>query len=172
MIHYFGFGANRDNRMIEALIGRSIVGVPALLNGYRLCVQSLPHIPDTIVPTAPVPVSPRAVIAENWPPEFESYGVRPARAYVVAGTIWALTHIEREIIRDWELVDFGWSEDVSGEAVTLSGARVPVVTEQLRANQLIDRTVDTYDYPNFLHPVSDFVRVATKCRSEFLERVF
>lgn len=172
MVHYFGFGANRDIRMIEAIIGRRARGVPALLKGYRLCVQSLPHIPDTIAPNAPAPVSPRSIIASNWPPEFESYGVRPAPSYAVLGTIWTLSPVERELVRDWELIDFGWSEDTSGYATTVHGAVVPMVTEQLRVNQEIDRVVDGHVYPPFLFPVDDFARIAQKSREEFYKRTF
>lgn len=76
-IFYFGYGANRDPKMMEAITGKkNLVGRPAVLKGYSLCVQRLDQVPDTIAPSAPAPVSPRTILKDNWSPTFTSYIIK------------------------------------------------------------------------------------------------
>ncbi len=171
-ILYFAYGANRDIRMMKAITGsQELVGQPGVLKGYALCVQKLNQVPDVVSETAPVPVSPRALLKESWPDTFESYIIKPDPGGEVAGTIWELTPLQRELVRDWEMVDFGWYGDINAEAVTQDGLVVNVQTEGLRDGQEVDREVDGHNYETWLNNPADFERVAEKARREYLERL-
>lgn len=168
---YFGYGANRESRMMAAITGNpDLVGRSAVLKGFRLCVQRLDQVPDTVSPTSPAPVSPRKILQNNWPETFESYTIKPDKKSEVHGVIYELTALERELVRDWELIDFGWYKDTKGKAVTKDGREVEVVTEALGDGQEVDREVNIENYNPWLNSPEDFERVAEKARREFFER--
>lgn len=170
---YFGYGANSQREMMEAITGnKNLVGRQGFLKGFILCVQRLDQIPNTVFPGSPVPVSPRTNLEDSWPANFESYIIKAgSRENKVAGTIWELTPQERELVRDWELVDFGWYVDIKATATMQNGQEISVETEGLRDNQEVDRTVEGQNYRPFLMPSEDFLRIAEKSRKEYSERV-
>ncbi len=172
-ILYFGYGANSQREMITAITGnRNLVGQSGILKGFKLCVQRMDQIPDSVFPGSPASVSPKQIIKDNWPDSFETYIIKPAgEADQVTGVIWELTPLERELVRDWELVDFGWYKDIEGKAVTQDGKEIDIQTEGLREDQHIDREVDGKNYKPFLNPLGDFQKVAEKSRNEYFERV-
>ncbi len=170
---YFGYGANRDIRMMEAITGnKNLNGQPADLKGFTLVVQRKNQIPDTVLTDAPAPLSPRSLL-EDWPDNFESYNIKPgAETDEVSGTIWELTPLERDLVRDWELIDFGWYKDLENlKAITQDGKEITVETEGLREDQEIARQVNGKSYETFLMPIEDFQRIAIKTREEFLARL-
>lgn len=108
IIQYFAYGSNKDVRMMKAITGaHELIGRPGILKDYTLCVQKLNQIPDIVFETAPAPISPRALLKESWPDTFESYIIKPDPNSEVVGTIWELTPLQRELVREWEMVDFG-----------------------------------------------------------------
>ncbi|MGB4759555.1 MAG: hypothetical protein WBP26_05885 [Candidatus Saccharimonadales bacterium] len=171
MVNYFGYGANRNSRMIAAITGRAasgLAGRAAVLQDFNLCVQNLGQIPNVVVGTAPAPKTPREIIRANWGGDFLSYGIKPAEGGKVAGTIWWLTPEERERIRDWELIDFGWYEDTSGIATTNDGREpLEVVTERLRSSQDVAEVVDGLNYETWLAPAEKFEAIASIARQEY-----
>lgn len=169
---YFGYGANSQREMTEAITGnKHLVGHTGVLKGFKLCVQRMDQIPNSVFPTSPVPVSPRQILKESWKDDFETYIIKPGEETdEVAGTVWELTPLERELVRDWELVDFGWYKDMKGKAVTRDGTEVNVQTEGFREGQEVDREVDGKNYKPFLNRLEDFERVAEKARREYFER--
>jgi len=171
-IYYFGYGANSRREIMEAITANeNLVGMPANLKGFVLCVQRLDQVPDSVFPTSPVQISPRQLLKESWPDSFESYIIRPANEEdEVAGMVWVLTSEEREFVRDWELIDLGWYEDLKAKAVLEDGQKIAVETEGLREEQEVDREVDGKQYSPFLNPLEDFQRVAVKAREEYLAR--
>lgn len=170
-ILYFGYGANRDPKMMEWITGnKNLVGTQGVLKGYRLCVQRLDQVPDSVFSTAPVNVSPKEILEESWKEDFETYIIKPDANSEVAGTIWELSSQDRELVREWELIDFGWYKDMKGKAVTKDGKEMDVQTEGLREGQGIDKEVHGKDYPPFLNKLEDFQRVAEKARREYFER--
>jgi len=172
VIQYFAYGANRDSRMMKAITGsKELVGRQGTLKGYTLCVQKLNQIPDSVSETSPAPISPRALLKESWPDTFESYIIKPDPNGEVVGTIWKPTSLQRELVRDWELVDFGWYKDINTSAVTADGQVIQVQTEGLREGQEIDREVDGHNYETWLSKPGDFERVAEKARREYIERI-
>lgn len=160
-ILYFGYGANSQREMMEAITGnKSLVGQPAVLGGFKLCIQKMDQIPDSV----------RNILQENWGKDFETYIIKHGKETdEVAGTVWELTDQERELVRDWELIDVGWYKDIKGKAL-VNGRGVDIQTEGFREGQEVDREVDGRNYPPFLNRLEDFQRVATKAREEYLER--
>ena len=169
IVQYFGYGALSQLGVIAAVTDNSnLVGRPAVLKGFALCVQGLGKIPDFISLISPVQISPRALLQESWPETFESYTIKPGNENdEVMGTIWELTPEERAMVREWELVEFGWYEDILATAVTLDSEEVGVETEGLRAGQEVDRCVDGKNYDPFLQPLVDYQKVAEKARREY-----
>jgi len=171
-VQYFGYGANRDPRMMAAITGNeNLVGKPATLKGHGLYVQRRDQIPNTVLKSAPAPISPRTAIEENWPDSFESYVVRTDPETEVVGTVWELTRDERELAKDWELVEFGWYKDARVQVLTGDGQTIQVQTEILGDDQDVDREVDGSNYETWLMDPEDFERIATKSRLAYLERM-
>jgi hypothetical protein len=171
---YFGYGANRDARMITAITGKpesELVGHPAVLEGYTLAVQRLDQIPDTISPDAPIRISPQQLLREVWGEDFESYVIKASPNGKVNGTVWELTEDERERVRDWELLDFGWYHDVEGRVRLDDGSEIAVVTEALDDYQQIDREVDGMNYETWVIPAQYLEREAVRTRGEYDERI-
>ncbi len=158
---YFGYGVNKDWQMMEMITkNRALSGTPAVLKDWELCVQRIDQVPDVVVPDSPAPVSPRQILKGSWPNEgrdFVSYTIRPAEGKEVHGTLWELTEEERELVRNWELIDFGWYKDAVVK-VEVDGQVVEVQTEVLRDGQEVDKVVDGKEYPTFLNEIEDFRR--------------
>lgn len=140
---YFGYGANREPAMMEAITGNAnLVGKPAVLRGYELCVQRLDQVPDI----------PRRILDASWSPKFTSYTIRTgAPDDEVYGTLWELTPLERELVRNWELIDLGWYRDMQVKITTEDGQEIEARTEGLREGLEIDREVDGREYKSFLN---------------------
>jgi hypothetical protein len=172
---YFGYGVNRDPKFLSTLLGvgvSDLSGQPATLQDYKLAVQRLDQVPDSISDKAPIQISPRTILERNWKlGEFASYCVIPSRASQVSGVIWSLTPEQRERIRDWELADFGWFKDCVGIAITNEGKRLTVVTEKLGEGQDFDRIVDGLDYETWLANPGKYIRLAEIARTEYNERI-
>jgi len=173
-IYYFGYGTNRDPKMIAAILGKpetELNGTPAILEGYDIAVQRLDQVPDVISPKAPANISPRDILKESWGKDFMSYVIKPNSKGRVSGVIWVLTPEEHERIRDWELVDFGWYEDCEGTARTTDGQVIEIMSNRLGTEQSVDHIVDGLDYEVWLDSAERFIEVAEKARREYDERI-
>ncbi len=138
-------------------------GKHVVLKDWELRVQPIDKVPDIVTENSPAPVSPRKILQGSWPNEgrdFVSYTIRPAGGKEVHGTLWELTKEERELVRNWELIDFGWYKDAKVKVILDDGTELEVQTEVLGDGQEIDegRVIDGRDYPNFLNPIEDFRR--------------
>lgn len=181
-ILYFGYGANREPRMMHAITRNpNLVGHSIVLKGFKLCVQKLDQIPDNVPPDSPAPKSARQILKDaGWPSTFQSYIVKPDPEGKVIGMLWELTPLERELVREWELVEYGWyrdynlrvdlTKDGSGVFEVDENGRFPVQTEGLREDQEVDREVNGLAYESWLQPPEDFERVAEISAREYLER--
>lgn len=172
-ILYFGYGANSQREMMGAITwNQNLVGQPGTLKGFKLCIQKLNQVPDTVFPASPIPISPKKILEESWHDNFETYIIKPGEETdEISGTVWELTPLERELVRDWELVDFGWYKDLKGKAITKDSQEVDVQTEGLREGQEVDREVNGISYEPFLNRLEDFQRVAQRSREEYFERL-
>lgn len=168
-ILYFAYGANKTHEMMSAITGNgSLVGRPAVLEGYGIFVQKLHQVPDVIAPNSPAPISPRKIITDVWDENFETYVIKPDSEKQLSGTVWELTELERELVRNWELIDFGWYKDAKVKIKTAEGEEIEVQTEIMGDGQEVDREVNGRDYPPFLNRLEDFQRVARETRVEYL----
>ena len=104
-----------------------------------------------------VPDLPKRILKDSWGDDFETYIIKPGEETdEVMGTVWELIPLERELVRDWELVDFGWYNDIEGKAVTKDGQEVEIQTEGFREGQEVDREVDGKNYKPFLNRLENF----------------
>lgn len=160
--------------MMAAITGRPIdqlKGRPATIEGYSLAVQRYDQLPDQVLSTAPYPASPQQIIHNAWGEQFESYVIKVAPDGKVSGVVWELTPLERERVRDWELLDFGWYHDVEGKVKLTDGTELDIITEAIDDSQEVDREVNGLNYPTWLQEPEEFELKATKARTEFDERM-
>lgn len=159
-IIYFGYGANRSLEMMQAITGNTdLVGYPAVLKGFKLCIQRLDQTPIKV----------QKILRQSWLDNFESYIIAPGEEKdEVLGTIWELTSLERELVRNWELIDMGWYKDMVIKVTTQDGRKIDAQTEGLRDGQVVDRKVSGKKYKTFLNPVRDFEKSAKQSREEYL----
>ena len=151
-ILYFGYGANREPRMMHAITRNpNLVGHSIPIRGFKLCVQKLDQVPDTVPPDSPAPKSARQILKDaGWPQTFQTYIIKPDKDGQVFGMLWELTPLERELVREWELVDYGWYKDMNvridigkdGVFEVDDNGRFPIQTEGLREVQEIDREIE------------------------------
>jgi len=167
-ILYFAYGNNREPEIMQALTGnKNMVGDEATLKGYVLGIQRLDQVPRTRLPG--LPISPYEAIKRHWSDSFESYVIKKGEGEV-KGMVWELTPEERELVRDWELIDLGWYKDAKGEAILANGKKVEIETYALGDNQEIDKVVDGREYNSFLSEPENFLRVIEIARREYFER--
>lgn len=169
---YFASGANREKKMMEWITGNpNLKGTPAVLEGYGLYVQRLEQVPDTVSPGSPINLSPREILKRaGWNEGFTTYMIKPRVGGRVTGTLWELSREERELVRDWEMVELGWYKDLRVKVKTLDGREVEVETEGWREGQEVDHEVNDENHPSYLNNPEDFRRIAKKSRKEYLER--
>jgi hypothetical protein len=169
-VNYFGFGTNRDLEMMENMVGRkNIKGEHAKLLGYEITIQKANQFRTDVSPTSPVPnTSPKDLILKVWGPDFEMFTSRPNPKGVAYGTIWYLSPSEFELVREWEIVDFGCQEDAYGEAITDDGKKVRVITQSLLKPAEIDRVISGDDYEPYIWNKKTMLEQADRVRKEYL----
>lgn len=151
-VYYFGFGANRDPRMIEAIIGKLITGRPAYVDGFELCVQGLKDIPE----------KPREILRKAWGNSFESYVLRKGNARIY-GTLFEMSREDREHISNWELVPEGWAKDTKVIAILEDVTKIKAMTESIE-NQTVNRIVDGKQYETYLMKPEQIWQIAKRVR--------
>lgn len=156
MLNYFGYGTNRNLDMMAAMIGRKkIKGIPGKLLGHVLCIQRVEDISAKVVKTAPAPISPRDIIKREYGDSFELYITRPKKNGFAYGRIWKITPDEYELVRNWELLDFGMQHDIKGVAIDSKGRKMNVITHgALSPKAPINRIVEGDDYDDYIVPIS------------------
>lgn len=170
-IKYFGFGTNRDLEMMEHIIGRKgIKSEHGRLIGYELTIQRTDQFRTEIPATSPNPkISARDLIIESWGPKFEMFTSRPNPTGIIYGTIWDITPEELELVREWEMVDFGCQEDAYGTAITDDGRPVKVITQSFLKPAEIDRVITGDDYEPYLWDKEAMFKKADQVRLNYLE---
>lgn len=79
IVHFFGYGADREPDLIEAVIGyKPLVLGPAILNDYQLRIQSIREITDK-------GHNPRKILQGAWGNDFKSYIIMPKEGAVTSG---------------------------------------------------------------------------------------
>lgn len=172
MIFYFGFGTNKDIAMMQHMIGREdIKGEPGRLIGYEVCIQRTDQFRTDIPPTTPFAATPRSLIMKTWGPDFLMYVSRPNPTSIAHGTIWQITPEELELVRCWELVDYGAQEDAWGFAINSNGELKKVITQSfMKPTFDIDRVVEDEDYEPYIWDRQAMLDKADDIRLQYLER--
>lgn len=174
MVKYFGYGSNRNEEMMAAIVGnKNLKGVPGRLIGFELCIQRLEDIPDNIGEKSPVKISPRQVIKNNFGDFFELYICRINPEAEVFGTIWDLTEEERNLVKDWEMLDFGMQEEIKGVAIENETGKIfSVSTEGLLDPAIhVNKVIAGGEYDDFIVSKEKIIEVANKSRQEYFERI-
>jgi hypothetical protein len=171
-IKYFGFGTNKDRDMMEHMIGKKgIKGEPGRLIGYEICIQKTHQFRTEIPITTPWNKSPKELIMKTWGKDFEMYVSRPNPLGIAYGTIWDLTLAELEIVREWEMVEYGAQEDAWGIAIADDGTLYETITQSFMRPPIdIDRVVTGKDYDPYIWSKQAMLDHADKIYKEFSER--
>lgn len=175
-VHYFGYGAMANPAIMEALLGRlpkrNRQGGNPRLEGWSLVVQNLDHLPDIPKVHNGVEINPQARMRQEWGDDFLSYTIVPNPDGTVCGVVWEyLTHRERELLREWELIPWGWFKDLPEVSIRTSGY-VYCCTESIGDGQYYDREIGfiTETNPPLLMPEADVIAQANKVNKEFFSR--
>ncbi len=171
-VTYFGYGSNKDLEMMQAMIGRKeIKGEKGRLDGYELCAQNIDHIRDIVLPTAPVPKSPRQIIKESFEGQnFDLFVCRRNPKAHIMGTIWYITPEELEFVNNWELVDFGMYELAQVKIKNEAGKMVDCVTQVLEKEPIeIDQVLDGDNYDPYIFDKDMMLNRAVLVRNEYIE---
>lgn len=173
IIPYFGYGTNRDHDMMAAMIGRdNLSGVRGIIFDYELVIQNLEHISDKILPTAPVARSPREIMKTALSDNAKLYIIRPKSGAITYGTIWQITPDEYEMVRDWELLDFGMQEDMQILGQTETGEKTTVQTHGSNDPDLpMSIVIEGGDYQDYVVPKEKILETARQVNKEFRERM-
>ncbi len=171
-VNYFGYGANADLKMMQAITGRAdFIGRPAILTGHRLGIQRLDQ----------VPIVPRRILEEAWGPSFQTYVAVPESGSMINGVLWRIDEEARKLIRNWELVEeevgleLAWRKEAHLASVALPNgvSAYGIQTEILGDDQAFDEAtvVDGTNYPLFLMPRESVLKAATLEREAYLARI-
>lgn len=171
MVKYFGPATNSDPEMMTHITGRhSILGEQGKLLGYDLCIQKINNIRDIVPKNSPLPISPREIIRKQFGDSFNLYVLRPNPQASIPGTIWDLTPEEIELVKEWEMVDYGMQEQIKTTAINSKGNPVEVeIQVLLNKPHEIDRIVDAETADLYIAPKKKMWAVADWVRREYLK---
>jgi hypothetical protein len=168
IVKYFGYGSNADKDMMAHMVGREdLKGEPGRLVGYQLCVQSLDQIRDIVPPSSPIKESPQQLVRRSFGEKFDLFITVAKPDAVAYGTIWDLTPEEIDLVKEWELVDYGMQEEIQAMAMNSNGELIQVETQAV-----VDPPADYYvviegnDYPRYIADKEKMLKAADKVRQE------
>jgi len=169
IVKYFGYGSNSDKDMMVHMVGREdLKGEPGRLIGYQLCVQSLDQIRDIVPSYSPIKISPQQIIRQNYGDTFDLF-IAVAKSDAVAyGTIWDLTPEEIDLVKEWEMVEYGMQEEIQAMAMTSNGQLIQVETQAV-----VNPPADFYviikgnEYPRYIVDKEKMLNEADKCRMNY-----
>lgn len=156
--YFFGYGADKHNEMISAIIGEDPEWLTnATLNDYQLCIQTLDDIPNS-------GANPRAILEKAWGNKFRSYAIRKHKGEKVEGSVFRLNSSQRKLIDDWELVSEGWQESVIVTVVGNDGRKYTAHTQSLRQGNNHGEGQISSSYKLWLMPRVRLLALARKIR--------
>lgn len=171
IVKFFSYVVKENMEGINALVGRdNLLFEDALLQGYELCIQTPNDISDSIPPHSPLQKSPRQIIQENFSDDYELYTIRAHPNQTVPGKIWYLSLEEFEYIREWEMIDYGMSEDITAQAITSDGDLVTVQTYGLvTGTKNITKVIDS-SYIREEIPTEKKIALKCKVRLDYIAK--
>lgn len=139
-----------------------IVSWEAVLEGYELCVQDF----------ADVPSRSQEILRKSWGDKADTlkfYVIRPKEGGVVKGRVSLLTEQGYDLVRNQELVEFGWRDEVDGEVLSSGkGEKIPIKTEVLGVGQEVTSVVNGMNSSPFLNDKETTLKIAEKTRDDYL----
>lgn len=158
--------------MAHMVGNENLKGEPGKLIGYQLCIQSLDQIRDIIPPNSPLKVSPREMIREGFGDKFDLFVAVQKPDAITYGTIWDLTPEEINLVKEWELVEYGMQEEVQAMAMTSDGQLIQVETQAvIDPPAKFYTTVEGNDYPRYIADRDKMLKVADQCRIDYQKRM-
>ncbi|MEK6963733.1 MAG: gamma-glutamylcyclotransferase family protein [Nanoarchaeota archaeon] len=160
-VRYFGYGANKNPEMMEAMVGCVPMGVPAVLEDFELCIQEWFQIPAAV----------RDILFRcGWDPSFKTYCARSAKGKQVNGTLWILTPEEHALVGNWEMHG-QWFHSISVSVKDEAGKKYAAVTEVMLGEGMTP-ALECYGpaLPPFPVDKQKIFQVASKVRMEFLKQ--
>ena len=126
-------------------------------------------MPNIVVPASP-PRRLRDLLREQWGNNFESYVILPGgKNDIVRGTLWELTKNERDLVKNWEQIDYLYKE-IKVKVTVENGQIFDALTESLGNNQKFDREIDGLNYQPFLRKIKDYIKISQEARLKYFER--
>ena len=173
IVKYFGYGSNADKDMMVHMVGREdLKGEPGKLIGYQLCIQSLDQIRDVVPPTSTIKESPQQIIRGTFGDKFDLYIAVAKPDAVAHGTIWDLTPEEIDLVKEWEMVDYGMQEEVQAMAMDSSGELIQVETQAVvDPPAAYYAIIEDNDYPRFIADREKMLKTADENRQNYLKRL-
>jgi hypothetical protein len=170
-VNFFSYVVKENVEGIRALLGRrKLLYEDAILQGYELCVQTVDQVSDLVPPGSELPISPRELLAKTYPPDYELYTIRPRTGATVAGKIWYISPNEYEYWREYELIDYGLSGDITAKAITENGDVITVQTYGLISNTAnISKVIDS-SYMRENIPTQKKLQHKRKIRMDYIKR--
>lgn len=144
LIKFFSYVVREKVEGLRALFGRrKLLYENAVLQGYELCLQTPKDLSDIVPQNSLLNMSPREIIKKNFGDTYELYTIRANPSKAVPGKIWYISPEEFEYLREWEMIDYGMSEDIVAKARTEDGDLVTVRTYGLVKNpEKITKIID------------------------------
>ncbi len=144
LVKFFSYVVKENIEGLRALFGRrKLLFEDAELLGYEMCLLTTKDLSNKIPKNSPLKLSPREIISKNFGKAYELYAIRQNPNKTVRGKIWYISPEEFEYLREWEMIDYGMSEDIVAKAKTAEGDLVTVQTYGLVKNpKKITRVID------------------------------
>lgn len=172
VVKYFSYVVNESPEMLQALFGRkNLLHENATLRGYELCIQTAKEISGRISPGSPLKMSPREIIEKFFGSHYELYVIRANPRKSVPGKIWYVSPKEYEYLREWEMIEYGMSKDITAKALTDKGDSVTVRTYGLIKNAHKIAKVVKVDYRRKEAPSKKKLAHIRKVRKQYIERI-
>ncbi len=159
-VRYFGYGANRDPEMMEAILGRVPEGFPGEISGFQLCIQTWKEIPDRV----------KKVLAPAWGEDFQTYCVRPtAGTSRVHGVVWRLSRAERKFLDAWELTYLNWYKVFLLQYQISNNFHIQTEIPFM-ADSFVNRCIKGERYKTFLMGKKKILEVANNVREHLSQK--
>lgn len=128
-IKFFSYVVRENVEGIRALLGRrKLLYEDAVISGYELCTQDVGQVRDDVPAYSPIDISTRQLLLKTYKPDYELYTIRAKPGSVVPGKVWYISLEEFEYWREYELLDYGLSQDITTHATLENGDIITVQT--------------------------------------------
>lgn len=154
-VKYFGYGANLDPEMMEAVTGAKLEGTPFVLKGFRLGILTLPELPRNV----------QRILRQDWDSSFRIYSIlRADNNDKVRGILWELTDQQLGSVHNWELtgpLSQEFTVYAYGENDQIFGIITVMITDPVAR-----MIVNGESYPPFLNDKEKMLASARQGRKE------